>query len=78
MIWLNLKDYNMAETLRQKWIKEAFDIISSKKHILTEWEQKFISDVGYETDYGKETGQLTNHQFNKLMEIKEKVTKITH
>lgn len=63
-------------TIRDKFIEDALEIINKDKQVLTDWENGFVVDISFE--FSKGTGQLTNHQFNTLMEIKKKVQQYTY
>lgn len=58
------------ENLRNKYIMDALKVIAIHHHTqMTDWEKNFVKEIQALFSKNKE---LTNHQYNKLMEIKDK------
>lgn len=58
------------QNFREKYMQEYIDKIESKKHLLNDWEREFLTNIKNRL---KNKLQITNHQFNKLKEIAEKI-----
>lgn len=57
------------DTVRTKFIKEAIESVDKIIYKLNDWEKGFVGDI---KRLVKNNVDISNHQFNKLMEIKEK------
>ena len=55
--------------IREKFINEAIEIIGQHDLELNDWEKNFMVDI---KRIQKKGWSISNHQFNKLMEIKDK------
>jgi len=58
------------ENFRLKFILAALKKCDENKSQLTDWEKNFIADI---TWLVKNRISLKTHQYNKLMDIKEKI-----
>lgn len=62
----------MMDTVRTKFIKEALEVVDKIIYKSNDWEKGFVGDI---KRLVKNNVDISNHQFNKLMEIKEKYSK---
>lgn len=51
-------------------MQEYIEKIEKKKYLLSDWESEFLTNIKNRL---KNKLQITNHQFNKLKEIAEKI-----
>ena len=58
------------ENKREKFVLDALKIIAINHHKkMNDWEKEFVKNIQSLIANGND---LTNHQYNKLMEIKDK------
>lgn len=58
------------ENFRQKFIRENIEVCLSNKEKLDSWEKKFLANIQ------ERKTDLTQGQYNKLVEIKDKAQRI--